>query len=77
MQPTSKSRTASLRLPEVLKRIPVSKSTWWAGVRAGRYPQPIHIGLRITAWREEDIDDLIKHGLSASVENDQRSGSVR
>jgi predicted DNA-binding transcriptional regulator AlpA len=27
-----------LRLPEVLKLIPVSKATWWAGVKTGRYP---------------------------------------
>lgn len=40
--------------------IPVSKSTWWAGVKSGRYPQPVHsLGVRITAWRVEDIRDLI------------------
>lgn len=30
-----------LRLPEVLKIIPVSKSNWWAGVKTGRYPKPV------------------------------------
>ena len=40
--------------------IPVSKSTWWAGVRSGRYPQPVKLGQRITAWRVEDIRALIK-----------------
>jgi predicted DNA-binding transcriptional regulator AlpA len=39
--------------------IPVSKSTWWAGVKAGRYPQPVKLGDRITAWRVEDICALI------------------
>ncbi|QBB70630.1 transcriptional regulator [Pseudolysobacter antarcticus] len=40
--------------------IPVSKSTWWAGVRSGRYPQPTRaLGIRITAWRVEDIRALI------------------
>ena len=42
--------------------IPVSKSTWWAGVRAGRYPKPIKLGPRITAWRVEDIHALIESG---------------
>ncbi|WP_373691680.1 helix-turn-helix transcriptional regulator [Hyalangium versicolor] len=48
-----------LRLPAILKLIPVSRSTWWAGVRAGRFPQPIKLGPRITAWRAEDIAALI------------------
>lgn len=41
--------------------IPVSKSTWWAGVNSGRYPQPVRtLGRRITAWRVEDIRSLIE-----------------
>ena len=40
--------------------IPVSKSTWWAGVRTGRHPQPVKLGPRITAWRIEDIKALIE-----------------
>ena len=39
--------------------IPVSKSTWWAGVKSGRYPKPVKLGPRITAWRVEDIRALI------------------
>ncbi|MDC8637047.1 AlpA family transcriptional regulator [Xanthomonas hortorum] len=52
--------TGFLRLPEVLKLFPVSRSTWWAGVRDGRYPQPVKIGERCTAWRAEDIRALIE-----------------
>ena len=42
--------------------IPVSKSTWWAGVKDGRYPKPVKLGPRITAWRVEDIRTLIDRG---------------
>lgn len=35
--------------------IPVGKSTWWEGVRSGRYLKPVKLGPRITAWRVEDI----------------------
>lgn len=53
--------TGYLRLPQVLALIPVSKSTWWAGVRSGRYPQPTRaLGERVTAWRAEDIRALIE-----------------
>jgi predicted DNA-binding transcriptional regulator AlpA len=51
--------TGFVRLSTVLKIIPVSKSTWWAGVKSGRFPQSIKLGKRITAWRVEDIKRLI------------------
>ncbi len=47
--------------PPIPPIIPVSKSTWWAGVATGRYPKPVRtLGLRITAWRVEDIRALIE-----------------
>lgn len=44
-----------LRLKQVLERVPVSKSTWWAGCASGRFPKPIHLGPRVTCWRESEI----------------------
>ena len=58
---TSIPSTGFMRLPAVLAVIPVSKSTWWAGVKSGRYPKPVKLGERITAWRVEDIRVLIEH----------------
>lgn len=49
-----------LRLPEVLKRYPVSRSTWMLGVANGIYPKPIKLGKRSVAWRLSDILELIK-----------------
>ena len=47
--------------PPVPAIIPVSKSTWWQGVKDGRYPQPVRsLGQRITVWRAEDIRALIE-----------------
>lgn len=43
--------------------IPVSRSAWWLGVRTGRYPQPVKLGPRMTAWRAEDIHTLIDNGI--------------
>ena len=42
--------------------IPVSKSTWWARIKSGRYPKPVKLSTRITAWRVEDIRSFIDHG---------------
>ncbi|MBA0396407.1 transcriptional regulator [Stenotrophomonas maltophilia] len=58
-----------LRLPQIIGDkargippiIPVSKSTWWAGVKSGRYPKPIRtLGCRITAWSVDDIHALVR-----------------
>lgn len=48
-----------VRLTQVLAVIPVSKSSWWAGCKSGRYPKPTKLGPRTTAWRVEDIRALI------------------
>ena len=48
-----------LRLSDVLKRIPVSASTWWSGVKEGKFPQPVKLSKRVTAWRETDIRALM------------------
>ena len=53
-------------VPPIPAVIPVSKSTWWAGVKSGRYPQPVRtLGRRITAWRVEDIRTLIEQNWGA------------
>jgi prophage regulatory protein len=39
--------------------IPVSKSTWWAGSKSGRFPAAVKLGPRTTAWRTQDIVALI------------------
>lgn len=73
--------TGFLRLPQIVGRradpernitalpglFPVSRSTWWAGVRSGRYPQPVKLGERCTAWRAEDIRELIERAASTKA----------
>lgn len=52
--------TGFLRLPQVLSLIPVGKTCWWEGVRSGRYPKSVKLSPRCTAWRAEDIRELVK-----------------
>ena len=54
------SQKGFLRLNQVLELVPVAKSTWWAGCKTGRFPRPIKIGLRASAWRTADILDLLE-----------------
>lgn len=48
-----------LRLPEVLRLIPVCRASWYAGVHLGLYPKPLKIGKRTVAWLESDIEKVI------------------
>ena len=48
-------QTGFLRLPQVLALIPVSKSSWYAGVGSGRFPAPVKLGPRTSAWTVESI----------------------
>ncbi|MEN1958425.1 helix-turn-helix transcriptional regulator [Luteimonas changyuni] len=56
--PETKHRAA---LPAL---IPVSRSTWYEGVRNGRYPKPVKLGANAAAYRVEDIRRLIDHGAA-------------
>lgn len=70
------NETGYLRLPQIIGKaatdvspaipalIPVSKSTWLAGIRKGRYPKPVKLSDRITAWRVEDIRSLIERAAA-------------
>lgn len=61
--------TGFLRLPQIIGDpkaeppipaiIPIKKSCWWDGVKSGRFPKPVKLGPRVTAWRVEDIRALI------------------
>ena len=50
--------TGFLRLPQVLAVFPVCKSSWWAGVKSGKYPKAVKLSQRTTAWKAESIREL-------------------
>jgi hypothetical protein len=60
-------QAALMRLPAIVGDkaagtpgvFPVSRSSFLAGVKSGKYPKPIRVG-RSVAWRQKDILDLLK-----------------
>lgn len=46
--------------PPIPAIIPVSKSSWWAGVKDGRFPKPVKLGPRTTAWKVSDIREFVE-----------------
>ncbi len=56
-------RTGLVRIKHILHPvgpIPVGKSTWWNGVKSGRFPKPLKLGPKTTVWKAEDIWALIE-----------------
>src|SRR5687767_4029852 len=49
-----------VRLRTVLAVFPVSASSWWRGIREGRYPRPVKLGPHSTGWKAADIRKLIE-----------------
>ncbi|HEV7437170.1 MAG TPA: AlpA family phage regulatory protein [Pseudorhizobium sp.] len=63
LPPNELPRTGFVRLAGILAPngpIPVSRSTWWAGVRTGRFPQPVKLGPRTTVWRWSEIRAMVE-----------------
>lgn len=59
---------AMLRLPQVLTLYPVGKSTWWAGIKDGRYPRGVKLSERTTAWKASEIYKLIESQSTQDAE---------
>ena len=61
--------TGYLRLPQIIGDpktepptppiFPVCSSTWWNGIKKGIYPSPVKLSANVTAWKVEDIRELI------------------
>jgi prophage regulatory protein len=52
---------AFMRLWDVLALLRISRSSWYAGIRSGRYPKPVKLGPRISVWRADEIYDVVKN----------------
>ena len=54
-----------LRLPQVLKIIPINKSAWWQGCKDGRYPKPIKLG-RSSRWLKSEVENWLQERIDQS-----------
>lgn len=59
-KPPMLPETGFLRLSQVLLLVPLSRTSWFEGVKAGRFPKPVKLGPRIAAYRAQDIAILIE-----------------
>ena len=49
-----------LRLEDVLTVYPVSRSTWYEGIKQGIYPAPVPLGRRSVGWSRAAIRALVE-----------------
>ena len=49
-----------VRLPVVLKVLSIGKTTWWCGIRDGKFPKPAMMGKRTARWNVKDIRAIIE-----------------
>ena len=57
-----------LRLTEVQRRVPYSRSTIYLKVSRGEFPQPLNLGARAVGWLESDIEQSIAQRIDKSRE---------
>ena len=55
-----------LRLPEVLARTGLSRSTIYVRLDQGRFPRPVSLGARAVGWIEAEVDEWIRDRIAAS-----------
>lgn len=68
---------AIIRLPDVLRIYPVSSSTWWDGVKSGRFPASIKLGPRTTGWRLGDVLAITRKLTGSTFKQKRRRRRTR
>jgi len=58
--------TTFLRLPQVINRTGLKRSSIYAAMQAGTFPAQIPLGERAVGWKESDVDNWINDRIKAA-----------
>ena len=74
---TPEAQLRLLRLPRVLDRTGLSKSSLYDKIASGDFPKPVHLGTdaKSVAWLEHEVDGWIQNTIRHR--DDRRSASHR
>jgi prophage regulatory protein len=50
-----------LRLPQVMERVGLRRSSIYAGMRSNEFPRSVRIGRRAIGWHEAEINDFVEN----------------
>ena len=59
-------RERFMRLDAVEQETGLKKSTIYAGMKAGTFPQPVRLSLRCVAWRDSEIQQWMAQRIEES-----------
>jgi prophage regulatory protein len=65
INPTQNTQITLMRIPQILKVMPVSKSKFWLMVQKGEFPKPIKIG-RSSFWTVKQVQAFIEEKIGQS-----------
>ena len=51
-----------IRINDVLARVPISRSSWYAGIKDGRFPPPVKLGVAFRHGENETCSLLLDRG---------------
>ena len=57
-----------IRLPEVIDRTGLAKSTIYLKIKSGNFPPPVKLGTRASGWRDSDITKWQENPQSYTTE---------
>jgi len=63
-----------LRLPEVMKRTGLSRSTIYVRLAAGCFPRPVALGSRAVGWIEAEVAEWVAERIAESRSGGDRAG---
>ncbi len=66
-----------VKLPQILTAIPVSKSTWFRGIAAGKYPRPVKLGQRCSGWDVMEIRQCIERLQNPTNDDHDNHGNSK
>ena len=66
--------TRFLRLPEVMARTGLSRSTIYVRLAAGCFPRPVALGRRAVGWIEAEIEEWVAERIAESRFDGDRAG---
>lgn len=56
--------TRLIRLPEVMSRVGLGRSTIYRWMSEGKFPKPVQLGAHAVAWAEREVEEWISEKLA-------------
>jgi prophage regulatory protein len=59
-----------LRLPQVMARIGLSRSSIYLGISRNEFPRQVRLGARAVGWLQADIDEWVRQRVTSHQDSE-------